>query len=136
MTNRFLFFISVILLILSCTPDVPLRGNLPESISVLTDETVFLGNGSSIFVDVALTPAEYDLTDGKTSVSIEVLQSNISWFQGNSPIFYTLAGVEKTASPGKYRIGIRDLGKGEKYIDKVRFVVKIITDEGAKKIWS
>ena len=136
MTNRFLFFISVILLILSCTPDVPLRGNLPESISVLTDETVFLGNGSSIFVDVALTPAEYDLTDGKTSVSIEVLQSNISWFQGNSPIFYTLAGVEKTASPGKYRIGIRDLGKGEKYIDKVRFVVKIITDEGTKKIWS
>lgn len=136
MTNRFLFFISVILLILSCTPDVPLRGNLPESISVLTDETVFLGNASSIFVDVALTPAEYDLTDGKTSVSIEVLQSNISWFQGNSPIFYTLAGVEKTASPGKYRIGIRDLGKGEKYIDKVRFVVKIITDEGTKKIWS
>ena len=136
MTNRFLFFISVILLILSCTPDVPLRGNLPESISVLTDETVFLGNGSSIFVDVALTPAEYDLTDGKTSVSIEVLQSNISWFQGNSPIFYTLAGVEKTDSPGKYRIGIRDLGKGEKYIDKVRFVVKIITDEGTKKIWS
>jgi hypothetical protein len=136
MTNRFLFFISVILLILSCTPDVPLRGNLPESISVLTDETVFLGNGSSIFVDVALTPAEYDLTDGKTSVSIEVLQSNISWFQGNSPIFYTLAGVEKTDSPGKYRIGIRDLGKGEKYIDKVRFVVKIITDEGTKKICS
>lgn len=136
MTNRFLFFISVILLILSCTPDVPLRGNLPESISVLTDETVFLGNASSIFVDVALTPAEYDLTDGKTSVSIEVLQSNISWFQGNSPIFYTLAGVEKTDSPGKYRIGIRDLGKGEKYIDKVRFVVKIITDEGTKKIWS
>lgn len=136
MTNRFLFFISVILLILSCTPDVPLRGNLPESISVLTDETVFLGNASSIFVDVALTPAEYDLTDGKTSVSIEVLQSNISWFQGNSPIFYTLAGVEKTASPGKYRIGIRDLGKGEKYIDKVRFVVKIITDEGTKKICS
>lgn len=136
MTKRFLFFISVILLILSCTPDVPLRGNLPESISVLTDETVFLGNASSIFVDVALTPAEYDLTDGKTSVSIEVLQSNISWFQGNSPIFYTLAGVEKTDSPGKYRIGIRDLGKGEKYIDKVRFVVKIITDEGTKKIWS
>ena len=136
MTNRFLFFISAVLLILSCTPDVPLRGNLPESISVLTDETVFLGNGSSIFVDVALTPAEYDLTDGKTSVSIEVLQSNISWFQGNSPIFYTLAGVEKTDSPGKYRIGIRDLGKGEKYIDKVRFVVKIITDEGTKKIWS
>ena len=136
MTKRFLFFISVILLILSCTPDVPLRGNLPESISVLTDETVFLGNASSIFVDVALTPAEYDLTDGKTSVSIEVLQSNISWFQGNSPIFYTLADVEKTASPGKYRIGIRDLGKGEKYIDKVRFVVKIITDEGTKKIWS
>lgn len=136
MTNRFLFFISAVLLILSCTPDVPLRGNLPESISVLTDETVFLGNASSIFVDVALTPAEYDLTDGKTSVSIEVLQSNISWFQGNSPIFYTLAGVEKTASPGKYRIGIRDLGKGEKYIDKVRFVVKIITDEGTKKIWS
>ena len=136
MTNRFLFFISAVLLILSCTPDVPLRGNLPESISVLTDETVFLGNASSIFVDVALTPAEYDLTDGKTSVSIEVLQSNISWFQGNSPIFYTLAGVEKTASPGKYRIGIRDLGKGEKYIDKVRFVVKIITDEGTKKICS
>ena len=136
MTNRFLFFISAVLLILSCTPDVPLRGNLPESISVLTDETVFLGNGSSIFVDVALTPAEYDLTDGKTSMSIEVLQSNISWFQGNSPIFYTLAGVEKTSSPGKYRIGIRDLGKGEKYIDKVRFVVKIITDEGTKKIWS
>lgn len=136
MTNRFLFFISVILLILSCTPDVPLRGNLPESISVLTDETVFLGNASSIFVDVALTPAEYDLTDGKTSVSIEVLQSNISWFQGNSPIFYTLAGVEKTDSPGKYRIGIRDLGKGEKYIDKVRLVLKIITDEGTKKICS
>lgn len=136
MTNRFLFFISAVLLILSCTPDVPLRGNLPESISVLTDETVFLGNASSIFVDVALTPAEYDLTDGKTSVSIEVLQSNISWFQGNSPIFYTLAGVEKTDSPGKYRIGIRDLGKGEKYIDKVRFVLKIITDEGTKKICS
>ena len=136
MTNRFLFFISAVLLILSCTPDVPLRGNLPESISVLTDETVFLGNASSIFVDVALTPAEYDLTDGKTSVSIEVLQSNISWFQGNSPIFYTLAGVEKTASPGKYRIGIRDLGKGEKYIDKVRLVLKIITDEGTKKICS
>lgn len=134
--NRFLFFISVLLLILSCTPDVLLRGNLPESISVLADETVFLGNGSSIFVDVALTPAEYDLTDGKTSVSIEVLQSNISWFQGNSPIFYALAGIEKAGAPGKYRIGIRDLGKGEKYIDKVRFVLKIITDEGTKKICS
>lgn len=136
MMNRFLFFISVLLLILSCTPDVLLRGNLPESISVLADETVFLGNGSSIFVDVALTPAEYDLTDGKTSVSIEVLQSNISWFQGNSPIFYALAGIEKAGAPGKYRIGIRDLGKGEKYIDKVRFVLKTITDEGTKKICS
>lgn len=134
--KRCLSFIFALSLIISCVPDVPVESTHPETISILSDETVFIGNGATVFVDVSLTPLGYDLTDGKTSIAIEVVQSNVSWFQGSAPIFYSFAGVEKTDIPEKYRIGIRDLGKGEKYIDKVRFVLKTITDEGTKKICS
>lgn len=134
--KRCLSFIFALSLIISCVPDVPVESTHPETISILSDETVFIGNGATVFVDVSLTPSGYDLTDGKTSIAIEVVQSNVSWFQGSAPIFYSFAGVEKTDIPEKYRIGIRDLGKGEKYIDKVRFVLKTITDEGTKKICS
>lgn len=134
--KRCLSFVFALSLIISCVPDVPVEITHPETISILSDETVFIGNGATVFVDVSLTPSGYDLTDGKTSIAIEVVQSNVSWFQGSAPIFYSFAGVEKTDIPEKYRIGIRDLGKGEKYIDKVRFVLKTITDEGTKKICS
>ena len=134
--KRCLSFIFALSLIIACVPDVPVESTHPETISILSDETVFIGNGATVFVDVSLTPSGYDLTDGKTSIAIEVVQSNVSWFQGSAPIFYSFAGVEKTDIPEKYRIGIRDLGKGEKYIDKVRFVLKTITDEGTKKICS
>jgi hypothetical protein len=134
--KRCLSFVFALSLIISCVPDVPVESGRPETISILSDETVFIGNGATVFVDVSLTPSGYDLTDGKTSIAIEVVQSNVSWFQGSAPIFYSFAGVEKTDIPEKYRIGIRDLGKGEKYIDKVRFVLKTITDEGTKKICS
>lgn len=134
--KRCLSFVFALSLIISCVPDVPVESGQPETISILSDETVFIGNGATVFVDVSLTPSGYDLTDGKTSIAIEVVQSNVSWFQGSAPIFYSFAGVEKTDIPEKYRIGIRDLGKGEKYIDKVRFVLKTITDEGTKKICS
>ena len=134
--KRCLSFVFALSLIISCVPDVPVEITHPETISILSDETVFIGNGATVFVDVSLTPSGYDLTDGKTSIAIEVVQSNVNWFQGSAPIFYSFAGVEKTDIPEKYRIGIRDLGKGEKYIDKVRFVLKTITDEGTKKICS
>lgn len=110
--------------------------NLPETISVLSGEEIFIGNGTTSYVEVVPSPPRYDITDGKISISIEVLQSNISWFQGPAPIFYTFAGIEKTEIPGRYKIGIRDLGKGEKYIDKVRFVMMMMTEEGTKKIFS
>ena len=134
--KRCLSFIFALSLIISCVPDVPVESTHPETISILSDETVFIGNGATVFVDVSLTPLGYELTDGKSWIAIEVVQSNVSWFQGSAPIFYSFAGVEKTDIPEKYRIGIRDLGKGEKYIDKVRFVLKTITDEGTKKICS
>ena len=118
--KRCLSFIFALSLIISCVPDVPVESGQPETISILSDETVFIGNGATVFVDVSLTPSGYDLTDGKPSKAIEVVQSNVSWFQGSAPIFYSFAGVEKTDIPEKYRIGIRDLGKGEKYIHKVR----------------
>lgn len=129
-------FLCALSLILACTQDAPVGDGLPEKISVLAEESIYLGNGTSAFVEVVSSPAGYDLANGKSSIAIEVVESSVSWFQGTAPIFYTFAGIEKTASPDKYRIGIRDLGKGEKYIDKVRFVVKFITDEGTKKIYS
>lgn len=134
--KRCLYILSAISLFLSCVSETAVNDNLPETISIITEGNVFLGSGTTAFVDVALTPAGCDLTDGRTSVSIEVVHSNIGWFQGSAPIFYTLAGIERTGSPGKFKVGIRDLGKGEKYVDQVRLVVKTITDEGTRKICS
>jgi hypothetical protein len=134
--NRCLVFIFAISLIFACTPEAQVGNNLPETISVLSDEEIFIGNGTTSYVEVVPSPPGYDIADGKISISIAVLQSNISWFQGPAPIFYTFAGIEKTEIPGRYKIGIRDLGKGEKYIDKLRFVMMMMTEEGTKKIFS
>ena len=134
--NRCLAIISAIMLTAACAQEAPVSENHPGTISVIADDPVLLSKGETIFVDVLSSPAGYDLTDKMTSVALEVVQSNISWFQGTAPIFYALAGVQNTAVPGKYRIGIRDLGKGEKYVDRVRFVVKTVTDLGTESIRS
>ena len=63
------------------------------------------------------------------------MESNISFFQGTAPIFYTLAGIEKINGSGnKYKVSIRDLNKGERYRDHIRLVLKTVTSEGTKRI--
>lgn len=122
---------------IACTEEAIIPFELPETITVIADEPVYLGNGTTAFVEVSISPAGYDLPGGHSAVSIEVVESNISWFEGTSPIFYSLAGIEKVnGTEGKYRIGIKDLGKGERYSDKARLIVKTPTAEGTKSIIS
>ena len=135
MINRILGLLAIILCCISCAEDVVAVPEIPESISVVAEETLYFGNGTTSYLDVKIAPAEYDLTLGNSAVSLEVVESNISWFQGKSPIFYTLSGIEAKGG-GHYKIGIKDLGKGEKYSDKARLIVKTPTAEGTKSIIS
>lgn len=135
MINRILGLLTIVLWCISCTEDVVSVPEIPESISVVAEETLYFGNGTTSYLDVKIAPAEYDLTLGNSAVSLEVVESNISWFQGKSPIFYTLSGIEAKGG-GYYKIGIKDLGKGEKYSDKARLIVKTPTAKGTKSIIS
>ena len=122
---------------IACTEEAIIPFELPETMTVIADEPVYLGNGTTAFVEVSISPAGYDLTGGDSAVSIEVVESNISWFEGTSPIFYSLAGIEKVnGTEGKYRIGIKDLGKGERYLDRAMLKIKTPTEQGTVSIVS
>ena len=126
-----------ILICLSCTEDPLPVQEMPEAVNVHVEDAVFLGNATRSSIEFTISPAGYDLTNGRSIISLEVVESNISWFQGKSPIFYSLAETEAIdKASGRYSIGIRDLGKGDKYSDKVRLVIKTPTEEGTKVIVS
>jgi hypothetical protein len=65
--NRCLVFIFAISLIFACTPEAQVGNNLPETISVLSDEEIFIGNGTTSYVEVVPSPPGYDIADGKIS---------------------------------------------------------------------
>ena len=134
--KRHLAILTAIIFCLSCTKEI--AGPIyPEKISIETDEVIYLGSGSTNYFDITITPDNVDILSGDNVLSIEVVESNISYFQGTAPIFYCMAGISKTeGAKGRYRIGIRDLNKGEKYQDKIRVVLKTITDEGTKTLKS
>ena len=121
---------------LSCTEDV-VSPQIPESITVNDDNTLFLSNGSVGYVEAVVSPAEYDLLSQNTAVSLEVVVSNLGSTPGTSSIFYSLADITKVSGDkNKYKIGIRDLNKGKRYSDEVKLVVKTRTSEGTKRIES
>lgn len=135
--NRLSYILLTILLCISCSEENGFSIVTPESVITNTEETVYLGNGTTAEIEFTLFPQEYDLTGSKSAVTLEVVESNISYFQGNSPIFYTMAGIETVAAEkGKYKVKIRDLGKGEKYHDVVRLMIKTPSAEGTKTICS
>ena len=130
------YILSVLAFLISCTENVA-PTNDDASLVVSSDAVLYVGNGSVAYVDVELSPESLDMTDTRSALSLEVLESNISFFQGTAPIFYTLSGLEKLKGEGnRYRVGIRDLNKGEKYTDRVCLVLKILTPEGTKIIKS
>lgn len=135
--KSFHYLLLLLLVALSCKEEPDMKPDMPESVYINLEDAVFLGNGTESFVEMTLNPADYNLTAGQSSVSLEVMESNISWFQGKSPIFYSLTEIKSVNNaPGQYKVGIRDLGKGEKYSDKVRIVIKTLTEEGTKVIRS
>ena len=135
--KRLSYILLIILLCISCTEGNISSIMMPETVIVRADETIYLGNGTTAEAEFTLSPAGYDLLSSKSAVTLEVTESNISYFQGTSPIFYTLAGIEAQGSgQGAYKVKIRDLGKGDKYRDKVRLVVKTPSAEGTATIYS
>ena len=81
-------------LCLSCTEEI-VRKDVPESITVNNENTIYITNGAVAYAEAIMTPAEYDLTSSKTAVTIEVVESNISTFKGTAPIYYSLAEITK-----------------------------------------
>ena len=131
--NRIQSIFLVLLLCISCTDKTETQ-RITETIEIAAEDITYLGNGTTAYIETVL-PSE--IYSEQTAVSLEVMESNISYFQGTSPIFYTLGSIEKIdGTTDRYKIGIRDLGKGEKYVDKVRFVMKWTTGKGTKKITS
>lgn len=132
--KRHLALFLAVIFCLSCAKE-NLSPSSAAQICVEAADEIYLGNGTTAHFEIKITPKEFDILSGKTAVSIEVEESNITYFQGKSPIFYCLAGVEKIAE-GTYKVGIRDLNKGEKYKDKIKIVLKTITEEGTKTLAS
>ena len=134
--KRHLAILTAIIFCLSCTKEMT-GPAYPETISIETDDVIYLGNGSTSHFEISVAPENLNILSSNTAVSIEVVESNISYFQGTAPIFYSLAGIEKVNGSGnRYRIGIRDLNKGERYKDQICLVIKSIASEGTKRIKS
>ena len=109
--------------------------HIPQSITVESENTLFLGNGSIGYVEAEVSPSGYDILSQDSAISLEVVESNIDSSTGTTSIFYNLADI--TRVPGEkniYKIGIRDLNKGKCYSDKVKLVVKTRTSEGTKRV--
>ena len=132
--KRHLALIFAFILCLSCTNEVIKPISL-EQIYVEAGEELYLGNGTTSHFKINITPKDFDILSSRTAVSIEVVESNITYFQGKTPIFYSLAGIEKIDA-GCYKVSIRDLNKGEKYKDKIRLVIRTVTEEGTKTLAS
>ena len=132
--KRHLALIFAFILCLSCTNEVVKPTSL-EQIYVEAGEELYLGNGTTSHFKINITPKDFDILSSRTAVSIEVVESNITYFQGKTPIFYSLAGIEKIDA-GCYKVSIRDLNKGEKYKDKIRLVIRTVTEEGTKTLAS
>lgn len=132
--KRHLALILAFILCLSCTNEVVKPTSL-EQIYVEAGEELYLGNGTTSHFKINITPKDFDILSSRTAVSIEVVESNITYFQGKTPIFYSLAGIEKIDA-GCYKVSIRDLNKGEKYKDKIRLVIRTVTEEGTKTLAS
>ena len=132
--KRHLALFLAVIFCLSCAKEI-ITPTSATQICVEAADEIYLGNGTTAHFEIKITPKEFDILSGKTAVSIEVEESNITYFQGKLPIFYCLAGVEKIAE-GTYKVGIRDLNKGEKYKDKIKIVLRTITEEGTKTLAS
>ena len=132
--KRHLALIFAFILCLSCINEVIKPISL-EQIYVEAGEELYLGNGTTSHFKINITPKDFDILSSRTAVSIEVVESNITYFQGKTPIFYSLAGIEKIDA-GCYKVSIRDLNKGEKYKDKIRLVIRTVTEEGTKTLAS
>ena len=131
-----LLLLAVLLLCLSCSESIDLP-QTPQTITVDSENTLFLSNGSVGYVEAIVSPAGYDILAEETAVSLEVVESNIGTSAGTASICYSLADM--TRLPGqdnKYKIGIRDLNKGKRYSDIVKLVLKTRTSEGTKRVES
>ncbi len=131
--NRFIYILLPLLFLISCTEETDVQKE-PETIEISAAEVTYLGSGTTAYIEAVL-PSE--IYSKQATVSLEVIESNISYFQGTSPIFYSLGNIEKiNGAKDRYKIGIRDLRKGEKYIDKVRIALKWTTAQGTKELTS
>ena len=132
--KRHLALFLAVIFCLSCAKEI-ITPTYPQQIQVEVENGVYLGSGTTAYFEIKVTPSEFNILSSKTAMVLQVVESNISYFQGTAPIFYRLAGVEKIGD-GRYRVGIRDLNKAEKYKDKVRLVLTTLTDEGTKTLAS